>query len=193
MSINCLFYLLFILVSCKSKDDNKIELHKKSQFNIDSINKVIHEKDSLITTFQNQYYQLYESCRKENQNIENQLYSNSKPITIQNTELISFANSTSKATIFSDEEGYYTIRVISNGPSDDELPYCNTSDQIYIATCSGEDLPHFEYLYKLGPYMECTIEKIDQKNRKIYFNHLVKNKRISQIAEFSLTTVKILK
>lgn len=186
-----LIFSIIILFSCKSNTNN---LEKKAyKINLDSIYKVIDEKDSLIETFQDNYNRLYETCRKENQDETNTLYTNGNPITIKNTELISFANSaTSKSYNWNDEEGYYIVRVVSNGPTDSELPYCNTSDHIYIATSTGDDLPHFEYLYKMGPFMECEIEKIDQKNRRIYFKHLVKNKKINQLVEFSLTNSKII-
>ncbi len=191
--ISVLIFSMLILFSCKSNNKDNDSLEKKGfKINLDSISKVIHEKDSLIASFQNNYFRLYESCRKENQDETNKLYTNGNPITIKNTELISFANSSSKLYNWNDDEGYYIVRVVSNGPIDSELPYCNTSDHIYIATSTGDDLPHFEYLYKMGPFMECEIEKIDQKNRRIYFKHIVKNKKINQIVEFSLTNSKII-
>jgi hypothetical protein len=188
-----LIFSIVTLFSCKSNNHKNNSLKKKESYiNLDSINKVIHEKDSLIATFQNEYFLLYESCRKENQDETNSLYTNGNPVTIKNSELISFANASSKLFNWNDDEGYYKVRVVSNGPTDSELPYCNTSHHIYIATSTGDDLPHYEYLYKIGPFMECEIEKIDQKNRRIYFKHLVKNKTINQIAEFSLTNSKII-
>lgn len=184
---------MLILFSCISNNKDNNSLDKKVlNINLDSIYQAIHEKDSLIATIQNNYFRLYESYRRENQDETHKLYTNGNPITIKNSELISFANASSKLYNWKDDEGYYKVRVVSNGPTDSELPYCNTSDHIYIATSTGDDLPHYEYLYKMGPFLECEIEKIDQKKRRIYFKHFVKNKIINQIAEFSLTNSKII-